>query len=92
MLINYSLIENNFAPVFIQVGEKAGYYRILAEHDVEGFVTYVGPLIDKEHWRISAFKNKEDVQINDKMSKRRIFKNDRKKTSNNGRRCNTCET
>lgn len=63
MMMNYSLLQNNFAPLIIQANEKAEYYRILDQQDVKGFLDYARPLLGIEQDRMISFQNKENMQI-----------------------------
>ncbi|WP_255292407.1 Fic family protein [Bacillus cereus] len=63
MLMNYSLLENNLPPLVIDVKEKGLYVNLLAKQDVDGFVQFMKPTLEKEMEIMEAFINKENNQI-----------------------------
>ncbi|MGL4864259.1 MAG: Fic family protein [Cetobacterium sp.] len=58
MIILYSLLENNLAPIIISKELKPRYILGLAEQDTNLLYDLVQPLIDKEKDRMQKFQNK----------------------------------
>lgn len=63
LLILYSLIENNIAPLLITKELKNEYMINLREQDVDNFYKMSKPLIEKEYQRIECFYNKEKTKL-----------------------------
>lgn len=62
LVMNYSLIELGIPPLIIEAKDKPAYINILATQDIDKFVSFAEPLIEKEDERIKRFKNKDKVQ------------------------------
>ena len=58
MIMLYSLLENNLAPIIISKELKPRYILGLAEQDTDLLYDLVQPLIDKEKDRMQKFQNK----------------------------------
>ncbi len=58
MIMLYSLLENNLAPIIISKELKPRYILGLAEQDTNLLYDLVQPLIDKEKDRMQKFQNK----------------------------------
>lgn len=58
MIMLYSLLENNLAPIIISKELKPRYILGLAEQDTNLLYDLVQPLIDKEKDRMQRFQNK----------------------------------
>ncbi|KXH82099.1 Fic family protein [Sporosarcina sp. HYO08] len=63
MLLNYSLLQHDFAPLIIHSKEKATYLRYLAEQDITGFSEFIELVLTEEQQRLQRFANKEKQQI-----------------------------
>lgn len=74
MVMNYSLLENNIAPLIIRKDNKIEYMRILGDaqtkqfpddEDIERFIIFAKPMIQEEKKRMLSFYNKELNQVID---------------------------
>src|SRR5690625_1990663 len=74
MVMNYSLLENDFPPLIIKKDNRDEYINILgeaqmkqfpAEKDIAKFVTFAKPIMAEEKKRMLAFSNKQLNQIED---------------------------
>lgn len=72
MVMNYSLLENNLAPLIIKKEEKDTYMQILGEAqtkeypddaDIERFVDFAKPKIEEEEKSIIIFANQNSEKI-----------------------------
>ncbi|WP_193768842.1 Fic family protein [Metasolibacillus meyeri] len=63
MILNYSLLQHDFAPLIIHSKEKATYLRFLAEQDAVGFSRFIEAALTEEQQRLQRFVNKERQQI-----------------------------
>ncbi|PEB42228.1 cell filamentation protein Fic [Bacillus pseudomycoides] len=79
ILMNYSLLENNLPPLVIDVKEKGKYINVLAKQDVDGFVEFMKPTLEKEMERIEAFMYKESNQIHYNESNQDVKDNEQNK-------------
>lgn len=74
MVMNYSLLENNLAPLIIKKEHKNTYMQLLGEaqvkqfpdkQDIDAFAAFARPILEKEKRRMLAFSNKEENKIID---------------------------
>ena len=63
MLLNYSLLERDIAPLIINSKDKATYLRFLSEQDTTGFSQFIEATLAEEQQRLQRFVNKEQQQI-----------------------------
>ena len=61
--MNYSLLQEGFPPLIIEKDTKAQYVEILANQDVDSFLTFAKSILDKETKRMIAFKNMDQEKI-----------------------------
>lgn len=63
LLMNYSLMEKGLPPLVIEAKDKGQYVNILANQDIQGFVKFAKPILEKEEERYKGFINKEKHQL-----------------------------
>jgi len=63
LIMNYSLLQHGIPPLIIEAKDKGNYINILANQDVEKFLTFAEQLIEREDVRINRFRNKEKNQV-----------------------------
>ena len=66
MIMNYSLLQEGFPPLIIEKETKAQYVELLANQDVESFLTFSESILDKESRRMIAFQNMDREKIEEK--------------------------
>lgn len=68
MLMNYSLLQNDFAPLVIDSKDRAEYITYLSEQNTKKLSSFIKKNIDLEQDRIERFINSEKQKIkNDKL-------------------------
>lgn len=75
MIMNYSLLENDFSPLIIKKENRSSYTELLheaqtknfpSESDIDNFYDFAIPLMNEEQKRIEAFyKQAEQIIIQD---------------------------
>ncbi len=89
MVINYSLLENDFPPLIIKKDNRNEYIKILGEAQmkqfpdkeaIERFVAFAKPIMEEEKKRMLAFFNKELNQVEDIIESKEEEKNRKRKT------------
>jgi len=65
MLINYSLLQNDLAPLIIQSKDKAEYIAFLSEQNTKKLTALIEKNIRLEQERIERFRNSEKQRIQD---------------------------
>lgn len=63
MIMNYSLLQEGFPPLIIEKEAKAQYVELLANQDVDYFLTFAEFTLDKESKRVIAFQNMDQETI-----------------------------
>lgn len=68
MLMNYSLLQNEFAPLVIDSKDRAEYITYLSEQNTKKLSSFIKKNIDLEQDRIERFINSEKQKVkNDKL-------------------------
>ena len=89
MVINYSLLENDFPPLIIKKDNRNEYIKILGEAQmkqfpdeeaIERFVAFAKPIMEEEKKRMLAFFNKELNQVEDIIESKEEEKNRKRET------------
>ena len=63
MLMNYSLLQEEFPPLIIEKETKATYIELLAKQDLKGFMSFANEILAKEQNRMQAFQNMNEENI-----------------------------
>ncbi|MFS0593233.1 Fic family protein [Cytobacillus horneckiae] len=72
LVLNYSLFQNGIPPLIIEAKDKAIYFNILANQDIDKFLSFAMPLIKAEDDRLNRFANKKLAQNPEIMPKKSI--------------------
>ena len=63
VIMNYSLLQEGFPPLIIEIETKATYIELLAKQDLDGFMSFAKEILAKEQKRMKAFQNMDQEQI-----------------------------
>lgn len=57
MVLNYSLLQQGFPTLIIEIETKTQYIEFFENQDVDGFVQFAKTLLEKEQKRMQSFQN-----------------------------------
>lgn len=63
LLMNYSFLQNGIVPLILEGKYRTEYLEFLSTQDVDKFVAFVVPIIEKEEERLKKFQNMEKTKV-----------------------------